>query len=78
MIHLQHTSDKSKAYVEITDLNGNTKIVEMMQCVHCQVMWVLKPGSGRKRGWCTKCGGVTCGQEDCDTCVPLLKRMGYE
>ena len=48
---------------------------ETMQCVHCGRHWVRVPGSGRRRGWCTRCSGVTCGDQGCDVCVPLEARI---
>ncbi len=34
-------------------------------CVHCGDSWVWQKGSGRKRGWCTRCNGLCCGAEHC-------------
>ena len=41
------------------------------QCVHCGVHFVVKKGSGIKRGWCTNCKGITCGTERCMHCLPF-------
>lgn len=71
MYLLQHTSRKAKGQIIITNLNGDTEYKETMQCAHCGKHWVLKPGSGRKRGFCMLCNQVTCGQEQCEIrCVP--------
>lgn len=43
-----------------------------LQCCHCGRHWMVIPGSGAKRGYCTRCGDVTCGP-DCllaNKCVP--------
>lgn len=31
------------------------------QCVHCQKVWLVQPGSGKLRGFCMKCNGPICG-----------------
>lgn len=77
MIHLQHTSRRALSDVIITDLEGNESQQELMHCCHCDKTWVLRPGSGRVRGWCTCCCQVTCGSKECDTCVPLEKKLGW-
>lgn len=58
---------------------------QTVQCVHCGRVWLWQPGSGRVRGFCTRCNGITCGSHACDVCVPLLQLvenleagMGYE
>lgn len=43
-----------------------------LQCCHCGRHWLVIPGSGRTRGFCMRCGDVTCGP-DCPvgmSCVP--------
>jgi len=72
MIHLQHTSRQAKGVVVVTDDSGEHQY-ETMCCVHCRVHWRIQPGSGKKRGFCYKCGGPTCGQHKCDTCVDYMK-----
>lgn len=49
---------------------------DTLQCVHCQMHWVVKPGSGTQRGFCFKCSGPTCGKQGCmDKCVPWEKMI---
>ena len=48
---------------------GNV-VAETLQCCHCGGHFVVNPGSGRRRGFCTQCGSVTCGAPSCDACVP--------
>lgn len=48
--------------------------MDLLQCVHCQFMWVVQPGSGRRRGWCFKCGGPTCGADKCMECGAIERR----
>lgn len=44
---------------------------DTVQCVHCGGHWIWQPGSGRRRGFCMRCNGFTCGAERCNACVPL-------
>jgi len=44
-------------------------------CCHCNKVCVVRPGSGRERGFCRLCGKPTCGQKECSTCVPFERRM---
>jgi hypothetical protein len=48
---------------------------DTVMCVHCNRHWVWQQGSGRKRGWCMRCNGITCGLPTCDACVPLEQRL---
>lgn len=58
-------SDKAAGLITILDGHGGKKEQEFLMCVHCQFMWVPVKGSGRKRGFCLKCNGVTCNTEAC-------------
>lgn len=58
----------------MTPLDGGPSVREpILQCVHCGYIWTPEPGSGRKRGFCTRCNGFTCGRKDCrkNACLPL-------
>jgi hypothetical protein len=48
---------------------------DTVQCCHCGAHFAMIRGSGTKRGFCTKCMGVTCGERKCDPCVPAEKRL---
>lgn len=48
---------------------------ETRQCPHCNGHFVSIKGSGIKRGYCTMCGGVTCGKQKCDRCTPFEKKL---
>lgn len=50
-------------------------IADTLRCVHCGHVWIPVKGSGKIRGWCTKCNGVTCGSEECKTCYPFEKKL---
>jgi len=51
------------------------EVAETKQCVHCGRQWIWKTGSGRKRGWCLACGGITCGTARCHTCLPFERKL---
>jgi len=44
------------------------------QCVHCQSVWKVEPGSGRLRGFCMKCNGPICGP-GCAECKGSFEKM---
>lgn len=48
---------------------------QTLSCSHCGAHWQVKPGSGRKRGFCSKCMAPTCGSKNCDTCIPFEKQL---
>ena len=49
---------------------------DTVQCVHCQMHWIIVPGSGMKRGFCNLCNGLTCGKQKCESeCMPWEKQM---
>ena len=37
----------------------------MMCCIHCGIHWAPRPGSGTRRGFCTRCNGFVCGRAAC-------------
>lgn len=54
---------------------GDGPVIEAdtLQCVHCGGHFIVRPGSGRQRGFCMRCNGVTCGHESCNACNPFQK-----
>lgn len=56
-------------FFEVTNLDGETTRGETLQCCHCGGHWQLVKGSGRVRGFCTRCNQVTCGSESCMQCL---------
>lgn len=58
-------------------VNGQ-HIGETHQCVHCGKHWEVIRGSGRKRGYCILCKGVTCGHEACNICVPFEAWLEFQ
>lgn len=49
---------------------GSTK-----QCCHCGGHFMMVKGSGKLRGYCTKCNEITCGKIGCCKCVPFEKKL---
>lgn len=56
---------------------GGKEIASTRQCVHCGGHFTMVKGSGRTRGWCLRCQGVTCGHADCDPCIPFEARLDH-
>ena len=57
---------------------------DILICRHCDYLWQVVPGSGRKRGWCTRCNGPLCareiplgsGRRPCmESCTPMPLRI---
>lgn len=51
---------------------------ETVTCCHCGRMWVWQRGSGKLRGHCRLCNGITCGPHCSRKCRPveqLLENM---
>lgn len=69
--YLEHVASHPAAHGIITVDGRIVEETDQASCVHCQFNWVVKPGSGTKRGWCWRCGGPTCGKQKCETrCDP--------
>lgn len=66
---------RAAGHIVIVGPEGPTVERETLRCVHCGAHWIYQPGSGRQRGWCGRCNGVTCGAEACDPCVPAEARL---
>ena len=72
----RYTSPHAAGEFHTADPRTGRKIEgQLLQCVHCQFTWELKPGSGRKRGFCTNCMGPKCGKPECEVCIPVERRM---
>ena len=55
-------------YLETDRISGKTIFeADLLQCGHCAHTWKHIPGSGIRRGICTKCDKPTCGKPACDT-----------
>ena len=66
------TSTMREAGAIIVD---GVQVASTLQCCHCGGHFEVVKGSGTRRGFCLKCGAVTCGHPDCDPCLPLEKRL---
>lgn len=51
------------------------QVADTQCCCHCGAHWVPVKGSGTRRGFCMRCMHATCGQPDCDPCVPIDIRL---
>ena len=47
------------------------------QCPHCGGHFLSVKGSGKRRGWCTKCYAKTCGNPLCDICIPMAVALDF-
>ena len=77
MHYLQNSGGKhTSGYVIITEPDAPTIEGETLSCCHCQFTWIVKPGSGLKRGWCYKCNKPVCGKKKClEKCAPWEMQM---
>lgn len=51
-------------------------VADTVMCVHCGIHWEVIPGSGKRRGFCMFCKGVSCGAEYCmKDCHPFEARV---
>ena len=77
MGYLKHVSRITYGNVEISNPdNDKVENYDTLMCVHCGMHWTPIQGSGRKRGFCLNCMGVTCGQRPCMVdCVPYEKMI---
>lgn len=75
LIH-RHSAVKPKGHTSTVYHDGSTAERDTLCCCHCGAHWEVVPGSGRTRGWCMKCMGVTCGREQCErVCCPEPMRV---
>ena len=66
---------RAAGYIQYADPNGKNIELETRQCQHCGMQWVYQPNSGKRRGFCLKCFGLTCGRPQCDVCIPFIKQL---
>ena len=69
----ESTSRTPHGYTVITGPDGPVQEFDTMQCCHCGTHFRVVRGSGTKRGFCMKCMQVTCGGQQCMTCLPHEK-----
>jgi len=52
--------------IEITFEHGDPTIhIDLVECVHCRRDFKVSRGSGKRRGFCPRCVGPTCGSKHC-------------
>ncbi len=71
----EHTNRKASGHWFAMGMAGELTEGQTLTCTHCQSAWVLCKGSGKMRGFCTKCMGYTCGAKACLECVPAERRL---
>jgi len=69
------SSRKASGYFQTVGHYGELADGETLSCCHCGAAWVLRKGSGKVRGFCTKCMRVHCGGPNCWECVPVERRL---
>lgn len=57
------------SYSIAVDPDNGTEEADWRQCCHCFRVWKIEPGSGKTRGYCSNCNGLTCGP-DCQNAAP--------
>jgi len=76
---LQKTATANKPAGVIITATSSGRVIEAdtLQCCHCGMHWMVVRGSGRLRGWCSKCNGPLCCEKELCTvmCYPLEKRL---
>jgi hypothetical protein len=70
-----HSTPRPHGTLIVTDVDGREYRRDTLRCCHCQKVWVVQPGSGRVRGFCSKCAAPTCGDAACHDCKPWEKQL---
>lgn len=70
-----HSVLKPHGYATWTLLDGSKAEADFLRCCHCGGQFQVAPGSGKQRGWCGRCGAVTCGGHACMDCLPVERRL---
>lgn len=76
-MHLKSaTANKPAGVIVTATASGRTVEIDTLQCAHCGMHWEVIHGSGRVRGWCTKCNGPLCNEKAlCMVmCYPIERR----
>lgn len=78
MAHLlQLTDRRAKGLGAFIDTDtGKASEHQTLMCAHCQMHWMVRPGSGISRGFCIRCAAPTCGKKKCfERCDPWEARI---
>ncbi len=74
----EHASTKAAGIVIVSSIEQGIEEGDTLQCCHCQMHWQVRKGSGKKRTFCYKCMGPTCGKKECSTmCYPQEKKQEH-
>ena len=69
------TARHAHGYGIMTGADGKVEEHDTLQCCHCAAHFIVRRGSGTKRGFCMKCMAVTCGSPQCMVCLPMEKQI---
>lgn len=69
--HSAPTGQRSGIIVSTPYEGGVVVQSDTISCCHCGCVYQWKPGSGKRRGFCLRCNGFTCGTPRCDACIPV-------
>lgn len=69
--HYEHRRHPLNGREDGAFLFDGKQVGSTYMCRHCNAHFLVETGSGKKRGWCTHCGGPTCGSAACAKCKPL-------
>lgn len=71
----EYTVRRAAGYGTWMEGDGQRMEADYLQCVHCQFTWVVQPGSGINRGFCSECPGPTCGKRECQSHLNWRKAL---
>lgn len=73
----RHLTRRYSGEIRIEGEDGTIIEAQTLTCCHCSRMWKHQPGSGRTRGFCSLCDGLTCGRRECGSSyhVPFERRL---
>lgn len=66
---------KASGHWESIGHGGELTEGQTLTCCHCQNAWILQKGSGKLRGYCSKCDRYHCGAPACWECIPIERRL---
>jgi hypothetical protein len=73
----EHSARHPAGHEQLMDDSGAIQEFDTHQCCHCSAHFRIVPGSGTRRGFCMRCGALTCGNPGCDACAPIEARLDF-
>lgn len=71
-----HTSLRPNGFMVWADRESDKVVMaDTFMCCHCGLHEQINPGSGKRRGYCSRCAKFTCGRKCCDVCIPIEQRL---